>query len=171
MRETRDQSNFSAQRQTDGNGSAGKVNLTPAWYREPWPWILMAGPAAVLVAGAITLWLAVASADGLVADDYYKRGLAINQDLRLQQRAAARGIEASAKLAPGKLRVGLSGAAPEALFAQLVHATRPGHDQRLRLAPVAPGVYEAELLPLPPGHWRLVLEDPRREWKIVKEGL
>ena len=59
----------------------------------------------------------------------------------------------------------------EALFAHLVHATRPGHDQRLRLAPVAPGVYEADLLPLPAGRWRLILEDPRREWKIVKEGL
>lgn len=141
------------------------------WYREPWPWILMAGPAAVLVAGAVTVWLAVASSDGLVADDYYRRGLAINQDLTLQRRAEERRIEASASLAPGVLRVGLSGAAPEALFAQLVHSTRPGHDLRLRLAPVAPGVYEAELLPLPAGRWRLILEDPRREWKIVKEGL
>lgn len=141
------------------------------WYREPWPWILMAGPAAVLVAGAVTVWLAVASSDGLVVDDYYKRGLAINQDLELQRRAEARGIDAKVRLTPGVLRVSLSGAAPAALFAQLVHATRSGHDQRLRLAPVAPGVYEAELLPLAAGRWRLILEDPRREWKIVKEGL
>ena len=141
------------------------------WYREPWPWILMAGPASVLAAGAVTIWLAVASADGLVADDYYRRGLAINQDLRLQQQAVRRGIEARVKLARGVLRVSLSGAAPEALFWQLVHATRPGFDQKLRLARVAPGVYEAQLLPLPPGRWRLLLEDPRREWKILQEGL
>jgi hypothetical protein len=38
------------------------------WYREPRPWILMAGPAAAVVAGAVTLWLALASADGIVAD-------------------------------------------------------------------------------------------------------
>ena len=31
---------------------------TGPWYRQPWPWILMAGPAAVLVAGAITTWIA-----------------------------------------------------------------------------------------------------------------
>ena len=141
------------------------------WYREPWPWILMSGPAAVIVAGAVTLWLAVESSDGLVADDYYKRGLAINQDLKLQQQARRRGIEASATLSRGLLRVRLNGAAPEALFAQLAHATRPGHDQRLRLAPVAPGIYETQLLPLPAGRWRLILEDPRREWKIVKEDL
>ena len=52
------------------------------WYREPWPWILMSGPAAVIVAGAVTTWMAFASADGLVADDYYKRGLAINAVLK-----------------------------------------------------------------------------------------
>lgn len=146
------------------------MNAKP-WYREPWPWILMAGPAAVVVAGAVTLWLALESSDGLVADDYYKRGLAINRNLGLQEQAARRGIAADAALSRGLLRVRLSGAAPEALFAQLAHATRPGHDQKLRLAPVAPGVYETELLPLPPGRWRLTLEDPRREWRIVKEDL
>jgi uncharacterized protein len=146
------------------------MNARP-WYREPWPWILMAAPAAAIVGGAVTIWLAVASADGLVADDYYRRGLAINQDLSLREQAGRRGIVAQATIAAGVLRVELSGAAPEALFAQLVHATRPGHDQKLRLAPVAGGVYQAELLPLAPGRWRLILEDPRREWKIVKEDL
>ncbi len=141
------------------------------WYREPWPWILMAGPAAVLAAGAATIWLAVTSADGLVADDYYRRGLAINQDLKREQAAVRRGIDAAFERPPGRFGVRLSGAAPEAVFAQLVHATRAGHDRRLRLAPVAPGYYEAELPALPPGRWRVILEDPRREWRLVKEGL
>lgn len=152
----------------------GKVTLTPfsrPWYREPWPWILMAGPAAVIVAGAVTVWLAVSTSDGLVADDYYKRGLAINQDLKRDQRAAQRGIEARVTRERALLRVDLAGAAPEAVFAQLVHPTRAGYDQRLRMARVAPGVYEAELPPLPRGHWRLILQDPRGEWRIVKEGL
>ena len=37
------------------------------WYREPWPWILMAAPAAAIVGCAVTIWLAMATADGLVA--------------------------------------------------------------------------------------------------------
>ena len=57
------------------------------WYREPWPWILMAGPFTVVVAGMITLWLALESSDGMVADDYYKRGLAINQTLSRERLA------------------------------------------------------------------------------------
>jgi hypothetical protein len=141
------------------------------WYREPWPWILMAGPAAVLVAGAATVWIAFSSADGLVADDYYKRGLAINRVLAREDNARRLGIRAHIEAAHGRLRVALAGAAPEAIFAQLAHATRAGLDQRLRLARAAPGLYEAELPPLAPGRWRIVLEDPRREWRVVQEGL
>ena len=143
------------------------------WYREPWPWLLMAGPAAAVVASAVTVWLAVATSDGLVEDDYYKRGLAINRDLRREQAVRDRDIVASVEARAGVLRVRLDGrdAAPYALFAQLVHATRAGHDQRLRLPRVAPGVYETEFEPLPAGRWRLVLEDPRGEWRIVKEGI
>ena len=140
------------------------------WYREPWPWILMSGPAAVVVAGAATIWIAYASADGVVAGDYYKRGLAINQDLKREQRAQQRAIAADVRFESGKLQVRLSGAEPEALFAHLVHATRAGHDQRLRLAKVAPGQYEAEVQGLPAGRWRLVLEDPRGEWRLVQEA-
>jgi len=143
------------------------------WYREPWPWILMSGPAAVVVAGAVTVWLAIASADGLVADDYYRRGLSINQELRRDDEAARRGLAATVETALGRLRVRLAGdgAAPDAIFARLVHPTRAGHDQRLRLARVAPGLYEGELPELAAGRWRLILEDPRGEWRIVKEGL
>ena len=57
-----------------------ETGATP-WYREPWPWLLMAGPVTVIIAGGFTAWLAVTSSDGLVADDYYKQGLAINQTL------------------------------------------------------------------------------------------
>ena len=37
--------------------------LTPVlpWYRHRWPWLLMLGPFVVVVAAAITLWLAVRS--------------------------------------------------------------------------------------------------------------
>jgi uncharacterized protein len=56
---------------------------------------------------------------------------------------------------------------PEALVAQLAHATRGGNDLRLRLVPVAADLYEAELPPLAPGRWRLSIEDPRREWRLA----
>jgi uncharacterized protein len=64
------------------------MNEGKPWYKEPWPWILMAGPGTVIVAGFITAWLAVVSFDGLVTDDYYKEGLAVNQRLQREHQAA-----------------------------------------------------------------------------------
>jgi uncharacterized protein len=139
------------------------------WYREPWPWLLMSGPGAVLVAGAVTMWIAFASADGLVAEDYYKQGLAINRVLAREDAARSRGISASLSVEKNLLKVKLTGAAPEAIFVHLAHATRAGHDQRLRLTPNAVGTYETELPALAAGRWRAVIEDPRGSWRISKE--
>ena len=58
------------------------------WYREPWPWILMAGPALVVVAGVVTMVLAVRSNDPLVAEDYYRRGVEMSRaPLSAEERA------------------------------------------------------------------------------------
>lgn len=139
------------------------------WYRNRWPWLLMLGPAVVLVAGFITTWIAFASADGLVAEDYYRQGLGINKVLAREEAARALGIAADLEIDSGMLRVRLRGQAPQALFVHMAHATREGHDQRLRLAPVGAGVYEAPLPALPAGRWHMVIEDPQATWRIVKE--
>lgn len=143
--------------------------MTRPWYRQLWPWLLISGPAAVLAAGAATLWLAISSADGLVAEDYYKQGLAINKRLAREDEARRLGIAASVSLSPARIRVELQGGMPEVLFVHLAHATRAGYDVRLRLTPVAPGAYEAALDPLPRGRWHVVIEDPRGTWRIAQE--
>lgn len=139
------------------------------WYRQLWPWLLISGPAAVLVAGAVTTWLAFASADGLVAEDYYRQGLAINKVLAREEAARRLGISADLELQGDRIRITLRNQSPEALFVHLAHATRAGHDQRLRLARTPSGVYEAGLEALPAGRWHIVIEDPRGAWRIVKE--
>jgi hypothetical protein len=140
------------------------------WYREPWPWLVMAGPAAVLVAGALTTWIAFASADGLVVEDYYRQGLGINRLLAREEEARRRGISAEVAIEAGTIAVRLRGAAPEVLFVHLAHATRSGHDVRLRLAPGADGRYAAAMPALPAGRWHIAIDDPRGAWRIIKEG-
>ena len=106
----------------------------PAWYREPWPWLLMLGPALVIIAGVVTAYLAVVSNDGLVEDDYYKQGLAINRTLDRQTAAAALGVEGHVMFgADGtRVRVYLKGnAAPVRLTLHFAHATKAGLDQKL----------------------------------------
>ena len=145
--------------------SADSMPAQP-WYRERWPWILMAGPAIVVVAGLFTAWLAIRSDDGLVVDDYYKRGLAINQTLGRSDTAGRLGIGAELQLADGRVRVlleGLAGSGTPSL--RLVHPTRAGMDQSVKLAAVAPGVFEGRLQPPLPGRWHVLLET--RDWRLA----
>ena len=139
------------------------------WHREPWPWLLMAGPAAVIVAGLLTMAIAFKSDDGLVADDYYKRGLTINQVLSRDERARQLNLHAAVSFSGARARVLLQGAleAPPELRLRVIHPTRSGKDQAVVLRAVAPGVYEGSLAPLEGETRRLVLEDPGASWRLA----
>jgi hypothetical protein len=143
--------------------------MSVPWYRHRWPWLLMLGPVAVLIAGAIPMWIAFAGADGMVAEDYYKQGLAINKRLAREDEARRLGITARVQLEPRRIRVRVTGDAPPVLFVQPAHATRAGYHVRLGLTPVAPGAYEAELDALPRGHWRAAVEGPRGAWRTAQD--
>lgn len=138
------------------------------WYREPWPWILMAGPAAAVVAGFYTLALAIKSDDGLVADDYYRRGLAINRTLERSERARQLALEATVSIIGNKVRVVLRGreVPPRALRLALIHPTRAGRDQTLALHEEAPGVYRGRIVPFGNERRLIHLEDDRRIWRL-----
>jgi hypothetical protein len=142
------------------------------WYREPWPWFLAAGPLAVVAAGAITVWLAVRSDDGLVADDYYKQGLAINQVIRRDQAAAELGLRANVlwNFDNHRVRVYLqsdAGPLPEAIQLRVLHPTQAGADQQVTLQAAGAGVYDGALAPLRDGRWLLSLEDARQTWRLM----
>jgi hypothetical protein len=122
-----------------------------------------------VLAGAATWWIAASGAAGLVAADYYRPGLAVNRQLEREAPARALGLRAEVELGGGRIRVRLEGAAPAALFVHLAHRTRAGYDQRLRLARVGE-YYEAAMTPLAPGGWRVLIEDPRSSWRVVREG-
>ena len=53
----------------------------PTSRRSPWPWLLAAGPALVVVASLCSAWLAISKSDPVVAENYYKLGLTINRTL------------------------------------------------------------------------------------------
>lgn len=145
-----------------------KTPGTP-WYREPWPWLLMSGPATVVVAGVYTTILAFATSDGLAADDYYKQGLAINKTLKREERARQLDLGASVaySAASGQVRVTLSGAQhPPKMLLRLIHPTRAGMGQRIELAHSQNGVYEAATsMPAGTTRWNAVLETA--EWRLA----
>jgi len=144
---------------------------TKSWYREPWPWLLMAGPAVVVVAGLVTAYIAVKTNDGLVVDDYYRRGLAINTTLVRQENARELGLSAIVSLSPGRdsVQVTLTGVVERRAPIRLrfVHPTRGGLDQSTLLLPLAGRDYRATLKPIEPGAWQVVLEDESSRWRLA----
>lgn len=140
------------------------IDVTP-WYRQRWPWLLISGPAIVVVAGAVTVWLAIRSDDGLVADDYYKQGLAINQVIGRADRAKALGISAHVSIgADGRVRATVDAVGstadvtPESITLLIAHPTRAGGDVRGELRRAADGTYAGRVTPPGPGRWRVILE-------------
>ena len=85
---------------------------TPAWYRQGWPWFLIALPASAVFGGIATLILALQSPNALVVDDYYKEGLAINQQIHRQAVARDMGLNALLRSDGRQLSLDLSAAVP-----------------------------------------------------------
>lgn len=143
------------------------------WYRHRWPWLLMLGPFLVIVAAAVTVYLAVVSNDGLVDGDYYKQGLAINQITARDQVAANRGLQAELMMGAESVRVLLSSreaaALPQSLVLHFKHPTRAGGDQTigLRAEQGAGGLYSGKIAVVPKGRWHIVLEDGSKEWRLT----
>jgi len=140
------------------------------WYRVPFVWLLVALPLAAVAGGFTTLWLALRSDDGLVVDDYYRRGIEINRTLDRDRAAATRGITANIDFGEAwreaSITLNLSAAQrPGELRVQLLHGTRQGYDRQFTAAPDTNGVYRVPLTQLIPGHY--YVEIAADNWRLV----
>jgi hypothetical protein len=45
------------------------------WYRQLWPWLLIIPPAAAVIGGGLTLYLAITRPDALVRQDCVRDGV------------------------------------------------------------------------------------------------
>lgn len=69
------------------NPSANPLNkpapMPPAkrWWRYGYVWLVISGPALVVVAAIATGWIAFANPDPVLDEDYYRKGLEINKTL------------------------------------------------------------------------------------------
>lgn len=149
-----------------------QAQIRKPWYREPWPWLLMAGPAIVIVAGLTTAWLAVSTSDGLVTDDYYKKGLAVEQTIARSREAERMGVVVRARFTAEGVSLALSAAEgagfvpPKSVTLTLSHPTRAGLDQQVTLN-AADGRYTGQIRLPASGHWLVLVEDDARTWRLM----
>ena len=147
------------------NVNAATMNGERPWYRQRWPWFLLAGPIIVVLAGFVSAYLALRSDDGVVAQDYYKRGLLINRELAKTERASGIGAAVSFDR-DGGVHVRLSGAdtAPAQLRLRIAHPTREGLDRITLLTLSADGTYFGKIMPVPTGRWLVTLDT--ESWRM-----
>lgn len=148
------------------------VLVAVPWYKQFWPWFLIAFPAMAVLAGIATIIIAVNSDDGLVKDDYYKAGLSINQRLESTQKAKELKLKAAVEWdsSTHAVALNLSGQLaplPSRLKLLLTHATRANRDQNITLF-LAPGKksYHGKTDDIKNGNWILILEPEDSSWRI-----
>ncbi|EIJ42658.1 hypothetical protein BegalDRAFT_1783 [Beggiatoa alba B18LD] len=133
------------------------------WYQEPYVWFVIFFPVLAIVAGFITLNLAIESDDGMVVDDYYKQGLAINMTLARDKVAVNYGLEAHIQLdkTQNMLLLTLKSSSnyphPDMLTLSFLHHTRAGHDQTQILKRAGDDTYIGTLPQLIEGNWYVQL--------------
>jgi hypothetical protein len=139
------------------------------WYRERWPWLLAIMPTVAVIGGFITAWYAVTSNDGLVVDDYYKQGKAINQTKERDRHAQLLGLSAQFKPQGNIIFVELSGrmeTPPGQLHLKIMHPTRMGDDHETNLSWDGSG-YKGALPALNSAHYRVQLTPEFGNWRLT----
>jgi len=71
------------------------------WWKFGHVWLVVSGPAIVVVASFITLYLAVTRPDPVVSEDYYQKGIDINKTLKTPAASLAPALQARNHAATG----------------------------------------------------------------------
>lgn len=154
------------------NTSHAPSSVPKPWYRQFWPWFVLAWPAAAVVGGFATLLIAAHHPDALVADDYYQAGLAINQDLARQQRAVALELTGILRRDPQARRLTIAlihndaWVQPQTLELELIHPTQPNLDRTILLQREAADRWSARSDIVIHGRWQLNLTPANAEWRL-----
>ncbi len=104
------------------------------WHNYPLVWMMIAIPFSAVIMGVVMLWLAIDTDDGLVADDYYKLGLEINDVISLDKKASELQLSASIRFSSSENVInmqfdkGLLDSYPNTLQLTFQHATRANSD-------------------------------------------
>lgn len=140
---------------------------TKPWYKQFWPWFLISLPMSAVIAGITTIIIAMDEPDGIVVDDYYKQGLAINRTLSSEKMAQQLNLAVSGKIDGDTLQLQLTGniPAPEKLTVHFIHPTKPNNDKSYELTKEGKA-YFAGISPLADASWHVKVEPENGYWRL-----
>jgi hypothetical protein len=152
-------------------------NSTTSWFKQFWPWFLIALPMAAVIASIYTVMVAFDNKDSLVKSDYYKEGLAINVQLQQEQLAKQLALGAEIRFNEQDVHLDLHGNAdfvwPASLNLQLIHPVNDKMDFTIPLVHLGEGKYQGSHQQQLQHRWHLqlspLLTSPQDSWLLQSE--
>lgn len=147
------------------------------WFKMPIMWLLIGIPASSVVAGIFFITLAVSGKDSLVRDNYYKDGLAINEELSWDKKAVSLDIRMrlSTNADQSELRVFIDNSRaelPNLLQVKFSHPTLKAQDQDALLQRIGNSNEYAGSLERPlNARFYIQIEAAEQEWRVRNDGV
>ncbi|MBA5763474.1 FixH family protein [Vibrio sp. 404] len=143
--------------------------MVKPWYKQFWPWFLIALPLTVVVAAFITLSISIENSPSLVTEDYYKKGKGINIDISKVNAANELKLKASVISDGADIIIQFDkGNMPHfpALSAMFAHRTLADQDFSQLITSDALGNYRIKLENSIEGPWFIELTPHDKSWLI-----
>lgn len=139
------------------------------WYKQFWPWFLIALPLTVVIWTTITVIIFANHSVSLVTEDYYKKGKGINIDLSRINVAKDLGLGASVLSTQDEIILEFDkGTLPHypALNISFAHRTLPDHDFDVMVTADANGRYKIQTEQAIQGPWFVQITPHDKQWLI-----
>ncbi|GGW88676.1 FixH family protein [Alteromonas halophila] len=143
--------------------------MNKPWYKQFWPWFLIAVPVATFIMSGVLLHFATSTEDSLVVDDYYKEGKAINISLDKIAVAKKKNITTDLRISDGAITLTFHSGIPQqglALKLAFYHTTLQDRDTVVMLSRDAAGLYRGYTDKSLNGKWQVTLTPVDENWKI-----
>ncbi len=143
------------------------------WYKEPYVWMLIGFPASSVIVCSILLTLAVNTKDTLVRDNYYKDGLAMNQEFKWDHKARNMDIRVELITEGNAARLNIVNSRldmPTTLQVKFSHPTLQSKDRDAFLQRI-PGSksYQGFIDEIVEGRYYIQVESSEQSWRIRSE--
>tara|TARA_R110002126_G_scaffold160926_6_gene308716 strand:- start:2689 stop:3174 length:486 start_codon:yes stop_codon:yes gene_type:complete len=141
---------------------------TKPWYKQVWPWILIAIPVITALRAIYAVVLMNQQQPDLVIDDYYKAGKNINLQLSKYREAELRNLNATILIAGNRavVRFAKNAVLDNSIHLDFYHPTLAAQDFAVDALRSGELLYVATLPVTPAGKWRINVTDDSNEWKL-----
>jgi hypothetical protein len=141
------------------------------WYKEPFVWMLIGVPMSSVIVGSFFIYLAASTKDTLVRDNYYKDGLAINQELKWDKKAGKLDIKLSVLINDNTATIKLLSSRqipPNTLSLKLSHPTLKERDRDSLLQLQENGEFKGFIDSFDDSRYYLMVESNEQQWRVRK---